>query len=107
MGFELRPQNIPDERTQAQNQEVEQPLGARASVLWKEFIHKDIDGCKEECIANAVEENACDDRNLVRKKCEDSKADGMAQNADGHRRAPSELLEHSSQHGHRADLGEL
>ena len=52
---QLPADQVGDERPDAEDQHVEQPLGARPHVLREELVHEDVHGGEEERVADAVQ----------------------------------------------------
>ena len=59
------------ERPDAEDEHVEQPLGAAANVFGEVLVHEDVDGGEEEGVADAVEQDHGEHGYLLREEGED------------------------------------
>src|SRR5262249_25483998 len=67
LGLEPAADQVRGKRTEAENQRVEQSLGAGADVLGEELVYEDVHRSEEESVANAVDDINHDGRHLLGK----------------------------------------
>ena len=90
---ELRSEDIGHQRTQPQDHQIEQALGAGAHVARKEFVDENVDRRKKERVGDPVQQVDEDDELLVLgEEREHGEARRVAENPDDHRGTPTELL---------------
>ena len=108
LGHHRREEVIRGDDADAEDQEIEQPLGAGAHILRECRIDEDVHGCEEEGVADAVQQLDGDDRgDAVGEEGEGQEARGVAEDADDHRGFPAEADQHVTEHEHGDDLGDL
>lgn len=96
------------EVAEAENEEVEEGLGAGTDVFGEGRVDEDVEGGKEEGVADAMEDLDGDDHGLIlRHKGEHAEAGSVAEDAEGHGGLPTEAGKEPAEDGHGEDFGNL
>src|ERR1043166_5495983 len=101
-------ETIRDKWAKPEDHQVKQSLSAGTRVLREKFVHENVNRCKKECVANAVKNVHRHDESLVlREKCEHGETRRVSQDADNHRRLPTESFERCAEHEHGENFRDL
>src|SRR5260370_3386796 len=79
------PHKIADERSQAENEEIEQPLGTRARIFREKLIDEYVNRRKKESVTDAMQDVDRHGHPGHRVQGEDREAHHMSQDTDYHR----------------------
>src|SRR5207244_6782493 len=91
-----------------EDHKVKQALSAGPRIFRKVYLHENVNGGEEECVADPMQYlNEYDEFLILREESVHSETCRVTQDSEDHRRTPAEPLERRGENSHREDLGDL